>query len=224
MISTSRTVEQTNHRLICDALRETMRAGPGAVERVSSIRYRASAVLYLLLLEHPIDERGRCWSCPGVLSGLRPRPCQIHVKASDWLLHHPDEVLRSHLAREFGAASLLSPNVLSPRATGTPPRSGLTVKARPDPAQPPAHPGPLPVREFREAGRPDPAPGGAGVHPEGPRFRRVPPSDEKQVVLGAVSFRPGYVGGSVRRARASDSPCLMPNDRLCRATCRCAVW
>jgi hypothetical protein len=131
MISTSRTVEQTNHRLICDALRETMRAGPGAIERVSSIRYRASAVLYLLLLEHPIDGRGRCWSCPGVLSGLRPRPCQIHVKASDWLLHHPDEVLRSHLAREFGAASLLSPNVLSPRATGTPP------PIRPDRESPP---------------------------------------------------------------------------------------
>ena len=179
MISTSRTVEQANHRLICDALRETMRAGPGAVERVSSIRYRASAVLYLLLLEHPIDGRGRCWSCPGVLSGLRPRPCQIHVKASDWLLHHPDEVLRSHLAREFGAASLLSPNVLSPnvlspRATGALPRSGLTVKARPDPAQTLALPGPLPVRESREAGRPDPAPGGAGVRPEAPGSAAFP--------------------------------------------------
>ena len=81
--STGRTVDQTSHRLVREALRETVRAGPGAGERVGSIRYRASAVLYLLLLEHPIDERGRCWSCPGVLSGLRPRPCQIHVKASD---------------------------------------------------------------------------------------------------------------------------------------------
>lgn len=192
MTNTSQTVEQTNHRLICDALRETMRAGPGAVESVSSLRYRASAVLYLLLLEHPIDGRGRCWSCPGVLSGVRPRPCQIHFKASDWLLHHPDEVLRSHLTREFGTTSLRLPNVLSRRTTGTPPRSGLTVRARPDPhdtdtdvppavtgeprpdpSQTPALPAPLPARELREAGRPDPAPNGAGVHPV---HGAVPPS------------------------------------------------
>ncbi len=126
MTNTDRTVEQTNHRLIRDALRETLQAGPGAVEKVGSLRYRASAVLYLLLLEHAIDGRGRCWFCSGVLSGLRPQRCQIHVKASDWLLRRPDEVL-PRLARELGAASLLSR-----RATGTPPRSGLTVRARPD--------------------------------------------------------------------------------------------
>jgi hypothetical protein len=61
------TVEQTSHRLLCEALRESVRAGPGAVERVGSIRYQASAVLYLLLLEHPIDRRGRCRSCPRVM-------------------------------------------------------------------------------------------------------------------------------------------------------------
>ena len=98
MTNTDWTVEQTNHRLICDALREALRAGPGAVEKVGSLRYRASTVLYLLLLEHSLEGRGRCWSCPGVLSWLRPRPCQIHVKARDWLQHRPDEVL-PHLAR-----------------------------------------------------------------------------------------------------------------------------
>ena len=96
-------------------------------------------MLYLLLLEHPLDERGRCWSCPGVLNWLRPRPCQIHLKASDWLLHHPDEVLRSHLAREFGAAS-----VLTLKATGAPPRSGLTVRARLDPHDTDVPPGATP--------------------------------------------------------------------------------
>jgi len=68
--STGQTVEQTSYRLLCEALRESVRAGPGAVERVGSIRYQASAVLYLLLLEHPIDRRGRCRSCPRVLIGL----------------------------------------------------------------------------------------------------------------------------------------------------------
>ncbi len=158
---TSRTVEQTNHRLIRDALRETLQAGPSALEKAGSLRYRASAVLYLLLLEHPLDERGRCWSCPGVLRWLRPRPCQIHLKASDWLLHHPDEAL-SHLARELGAASLLSPNVLARRTPGTPPRSGLTVRARPDPRDtdvPPA-----------AAGEPRPDPAQIPVH------GAVPPS------------------------------------------------
>jgi hypothetical protein len=164
-----------------------VRAGPGAVERVGSIRYQASAVLYLLLLEHPIDRRGRCRSCPRVMIGLRPRPCQIHLRASDWLLRYPDEaLLLSHLARELGAGS-----VPSPGAAGTPHRSGLTVRARTDPRdidvlpkttgepridppQTPAVPSALPVRE---AGGLDPTHGGTGVHPDGPRFRRVPPPD-----------------------------------------------
>lgn len=164
---TGRTVDQTSHRLVREALRETVRAGPGAGERVGSIRYRASAVLYLLLLEHPIDGRGRCRSCPGVMIGLRPRPCQIHLRASDWLLHHPDEALLSHLARECGAGS-----VLSLGAAGTPAWPGLTVRARTapddidvlshlaggsrtDPSRTPAAPFPLPVPEVREAGRLD---------------------------------------------------------------------
>ncbi len=32
--STGRTVDQTSHRLVREALRETVRAGPGALERV----------------------------------------------------------------------------------------------------------------------------------------------------------------------------------------------
>ncbi|MGH3719614.1 MAG: hypothetical protein ACRDRI_12420 [Pseudonocardiaceae bacterium] len=151
MTGTGRTVDQTSHRLVCEALRETVRAGPGALGRVGSIRYRASAVLYLLLLEHPIDRRGRCRSCFSVLIGLRPRPCRIHVRASDWLLHHSDEALLPHLAREFGAG-----NVPSLGAAGTSHWPCLTVRARTDPSRTPAVSVPLPVREVREAGRPDP--------------------------------------------------------------------
>ncbi|MGH3832870.1 MAG: hypothetical protein ACRDRS_20930 [Pseudonocardiaceae bacterium] len=169
MTSSDRSVDQTSHRLVCEALRESVRAGPGALGRIGSIRYRASAVLYLLLLDHPIDWRGRCFSCPGVMIGLRPRPCQIHLRASDWLLHHSPEVLLSHLAREFGAGSVPS--------CGASRWPGLTVRARPDPgdfdagsrvageshtdlSRTPVVPFPLPVREFREAQRPDlPSPG-----------------------------------------------------------------
>ena len=133
MTNLGRTVDQTRHRLVCEALRETMRAGPGALERVGSIRYRASAVLYLLLLEHPIDGRGRCHFCPGVVIGLRPpRPCRIHFRASDWLLHHSTEMLLSHLAREFGSGS-----VPSCGAAGTSRWPALTVRTRTDPGDTP---------------------------------------------------------------------------------------
>ncbi|MGH3886294.1 MAG: hypothetical protein ACRDSZ_06955 [Pseudonocardiaceae bacterium] len=104
--STGWTVDQTSYRLVCDVLRgalhqTTAQAGPGAVEGVGSIVYRGSAVLYLLLLDHPIDRRGRCRSCrgPGAVIGLRRRPCRIHLRASYWLLRQPDvAMLLSHLA------------------------------------------------------------------------------------------------------------------------------
>lgn len=105
--NTGWTIDQTSHRLLCDALRgvlsQTVHA-PGAVDRISSIQYRASAVLYTLLLDHSIDRRGRCRSCrrPGAMIGLRRRPCRIHIRASYWLLHQLDEaLLRSHLADEL---------------------------------------------------------------------------------------------------------------------------
>jgi hypothetical protein len=96
------TVVQTSHRLLCEALRKTMFAGADAPEKNSSIRYLASAVLYELLLDHPIDQRGRCRSCrrSGEIIGLRRRPCRIHLRASYWLLRHPLDnpaaVLRGH--------------------------------------------------------------------------------------------------------------------------------
>jgi hypothetical protein len=104
--STGWTVDQTRQRLVCDLLREVLRqAGPGAVEKVDSVLYRASAVLYLLLLDHPIDRWGRCRSCPrpGAMIGFRRRPCRIHLRASYWLLRQPDNaMLLSHLADDLG--------------------------------------------------------------------------------------------------------------------------
>lgn len=126
MTNTGQTVDQTSHRLVFQALRQTVRAGPSALDGGGSIRYRASALLYLLLLEHPLDERGRCRSCPGLMTGLRPRPCQVHLRASDVLLHYPDEaLLLAHLAEELGA-SRAPPG----SAAGTPHWPGLIVTAR----------------------------------------------------------------------------------------------
>lgn len=148
----SRTVEQTSHRLVCEALRETVRAGPGAIEGVGSIRYRASALLYLLLLQHPIDEHGRCRSCPGVMTGLRARPCRIHFTASDWFLRYPDNaLLLSHLARELGTS-----RVPPGSAAGRRDWPGLIVRARTDPS-------PTPPREVHETKQPDPPSGGRSL-------------------------------------------------------------
>ncbi len=103
------TVEQTSHRLVCDALREVLRqtpqAGPGVAGKVDSIRYRACAVLYTLLLDHSLDHRGRCRSCrrSGAVIGPRRRPCRIHLRACYWLLRQPKEALLPwHLADELG--------------------------------------------------------------------------------------------------------------------------
>lgn len=187
------TIDQTSHRLLCDALRETVHAGPGALDSPGSIRYWASAVLYMLLLDHPVDQRGRCRSCrrSGAMIGLRRRSCRVHAKASYWLLRQPDDTLLSHLANEVGEDSVLS------RGAATPPdRSNLTVTARidpsntgvlpkimddprTDPAQTPAVPFPLSPREFREVGRPEPHHSGTGKHfTDGPPSRRVSPDDQ----------------------------------------------
>ncbi len=133
-----RTVNQTSYRLLCDALRETVHAGSDAVEGAGSIRYRASAVLYMLLLDHPVDRRGRCRSCrrSGAVIGLRRRPCRVHVRASYWLLRQPDDTLLSYVANEVEQGS----------------------------AQTPAVPFSLPPREFRESERPEPHHGGTGEH------------------------------------------------------------
>lgn len=114
--SSSPTVDQTSHRLVCDTLHGVLRqfaeARPGAGEEIGSMLCRVSAVVYTLLLDHPIDRRGRCRSCrgPGPLIGLRRRPCRIYLRASYWLLRQPDEaILRSHLGDDLGLRTMLAP-------------------------------------------------------------------------------------------------------------------
>jgi hypothetical protein len=123
------TVNQTRHRLICDTLRASLLAGPGSAKRPGPTQYWASAVLYLLLLDHPIDRRGRCRSCrrSGEVIGLRRRPCRIHLQASYWLLHQPGEaLLLSQLASELGAS-------IAPAGTGAQSRSTDKMTSAPSP-------------------------------------------------------------------------------------------
>lgn len=68
--------------------------------------FRACAALYGLLLDHPIDEWGRCRSCrrPGLVLGARWQSCRVYRKAK-LCLHQPDDVLLlSLLAHELGLA------------------------------------------------------------------------------------------------------------------------
>ncbi|MGH3936766.1 MAG: hypothetical protein ACRDS1_17590 [Pseudonocardiaceae bacterium] len=110
MTRKGRTIEQTSYRRVCDALRQAVAAGPHAASGIEEIRYRAAAVLYTLLLDHPLDWRGHCRSCrrSGAMIGPRRRPCRIHLRASYWLLCQPDAATAArHLADalDLGAAT-----------------------------------------------------------------------------------------------------------------------
>lgn len=130
------TVDQTSHRLICHALRRVLcravKVGPGAVDGIGSVQCQASAVLYTLLRDHPIDRQGRCRSCrrPGAIIGFRRRPCRIYLRASYWMLRQPDQaLLLSHLAYE------LETDPVPPSGAGSPPnRSSPTRAAQIDPS------------------------------------------------------------------------------------------
>lgn len=99
----SPSVCQTSDRLMCEALRRVLRE---AVDSgVCPASYRACAALYSLLLNHPVDRRGRCRSCRrlGAVLGRRRRRCLVRITAGYWL-HQPDAILLSHLAGELGLA------------------------------------------------------------------------------------------------------------------------
>lgn len=113
----------TQHLLA--ALRDVVLAAvtsrPAADGGTASIQFRACAMLYLLLNDHPLDRRGRCRSCsrPGAMLGQRHRKCRIHAKARLWL-RQPDDVVLHHLASELNHHPALV------RGTGLPNRCHLT--------------------------------------------------------------------------------------------------
>jgi hypothetical protein len=127
--NTDWTVGQTSHRLISEALGDELRQAMQAGSSVDPIRYRVSAVLYLLLRDHCIDRRGRCRSCrrPGAMITIRRQPCRILIKARYWLLHPPDQAhLLSQLATELPASPSATQHERSPPADPTP---ALTSRA-----------------------------------------------------------------------------------------------
>lgn len=121
--STDWTVGQTSHRLISEALGDELRQAMQAGSSVDPIRYRLSAVLYLLLRDHCIDRRGRCRSCrrPGAMITIRRQPCRILIKARYWLLHPPDQAhLLSQLAAELPASPQRHPARAKPTTRSAP--------------------------------------------------------------------------------------------------------
>ncbi|MGH3775427.1 MAG: hypothetical protein ACRDRR_06770 [Pseudonocardiaceae bacterium] len=118
-------VYQTSHDLMCQVLRKVLvdgtQAGPGAADGIGSVECQAVATMYMLLMDHPIDQRGRCRSCrrPGAVFGSRRRRCRVYGKASVWL-HQPDEaLLLGLLVHELGLAAAPRP------ATGVCARTGI---------------------------------------------------------------------------------------------------
>ncbi len=182
----SLSVRQTSYDLMCRVLRGVLRdvvqAGPGAAGGIGSVECQAVATLYMLLMDHPIDQRGRCRSCrrPGAVFGPRWRRCRVHVKANLWL-HQPEEQLLRLLAHELGLAAA-SPPAAPGRAPASDPDDtevlpAIAADPSIEPLQTPAVPSLLPPRGPRGAGRPDRDHGGVGDAPESPRPRRGPSED-----------------------------------------------
>jgi hypothetical protein len=121
------------------ALHTVVDSRSGAVDAVARIGWRAAAVLYLLLRDHPINRWGRCRSCryPGTIIGFRRRRCQVHITANYWLLCQPNEVLLlSHLANEL---QLAGPPTANTANLSDPPKQKRQHKSTPVRCQNPSH-------------------------------------------------------------------------------------
>lgn len=97
MIRRGASRHQTSYDPLCHALGKVLadggRSGRGVAGGVGSVPFRACVALYLLLLDHPVDQWGRCRSCrrPGSVLGARWRQCQVHNQAD--LCRRLDELL-----------------------------------------------------------------------------------------------------------------------------------
>ncbi|MFN2496991.1 MAG: hypothetical protein ABR608_13960 [Pseudonocardiaceae bacterium] len=197
---------QTSYQHLCEVLRgvlvDVVQAGRHAGTEMGAVPSRATAALYLILRNHPVDRRGRCRSCrrPGAWVGRRWRRCRVHGEARLWL-HQPAEFLRPQLARELRAHLGPPPQVgATPERHGSP---GAVPPAEPDTqhsempaavaaegdsgtpaAQTPVGSSPLPPHEDEATG---PDHGGAGPDPDAPGF--------------AVAHHPTPAGPSASRLR-----------------------
>ncbi|MGH4023969.1 MAG: hypothetical protein ACRDRV_05220 [Pseudonocardiaceae bacterium] len=177
--------------MLCEMLRGVLVNGVEAgVHGVGSIEMRAVAALYGLLMDHPVDRRGRCRSCrrQGEVLGLRRRRCRVH-RTVHFYLYQPDSFLLSHLAGELGLPKLAGSDPEDTEVlpvSGTDPNDPRTTSQSPVVSPPPFLPG-----GFPRAGRPDPEPGEVAQRPESPRPRRAPfaaPDEPEPPASGGLSL------------------------------------
>jgi hypothetical protein len=114
------TTYQTSHGLLLAVLRDVLLDVVGSahdLHGIGRVEFGACAGLYALLAAHPVDGRGRCWSCrdPGWL-GRRPRVCVVYRKAHYWL-RQPTDRLQAHLASELGVDVAAPPSAAEPKTT-----------------------------------------------------------------------------------------------------------
>ena len=90
-----------------------------AMGGMDSIHVRACAALYVLLMEHSMDQRSRCRSCrrPGAMLGWRRRRCRVHSEARLWL-RQPATFLHSRLAHELGLSDPSTHHPMIQTSTG----------------------------------------------------------------------------------------------------------
>lgn len=128
-------VYRTSHQLMCEMLREVLRnivqTGSGAANEIGSVPNRAVAALYMLLMAHPVDRRGRCRSCryPGAMFRSRWRRCRVHREASVWL-YQPADFVASQLTRALGPADTAHQSTIT-WIPAVPPSGGVPQAGRP---------------------------------------------------------------------------------------------
>ena len=131
----SPTVRRTSYRLACEALREVLldTARHGSDRGIRPVPYRACAALYSLLLDHPVDRRGRCRSCrrPGTALGLRRRRCLVRITAGYWLLQPDDAFLLAHLTSELGLTAAQSSAADAASSTASAPTPAVAPRLLP---------------------------------------------------------------------------------------------
>jgi hypothetical protein len=157
-------------RVLREALAEGVRAGRGAAGGIGSIQFRACAAVYWLLLDHPVDRRGRCRSCRrhGALVGARWRRCRVSGTASLWLEQLDELLLPRLLPHELSLGAVAAPAAPG-RAPARDPEDtdvlpAIAAEAPTQLSQTPVVP-PPPAQGFPRAGRPDPDHGGTGDDP-----------------------------------------------------------
>lgn len=131
MIDKGPSVYQTGCAVVRRELRAGLldAAGGAGADGFGSVVYRAAVALYALLLEHPVDRRGRCVSCrrPESVIGRCRRRCRIYPVARYWLYQRGTALSASRLGTELG---LSVARVRPPGAGSGLDRAGITVTGR----------------------------------------------------------------------------------------------